>query len=119
MASDKKPKSIDEYIAEFSPDIQEILQKIRATIANAAPDAQEAISYRMPAFRQGAILAYFAAWKNHIGFYPPVSGNEKLKKEVEPYEGEKGNLQFPLNKPIPYDLIERIIKYRVSKLNQE
>lgn len=116
MASAKKPKTIDEYIAGFSPDLQEILEKIRLTIRNAAPNAHEAISYSMPAFKQGVVLVYFAAWKNHIGLYPPVSGNERLKEEVKQYEGEKGNLQFPLNEPIPYDLIERIVSYRVSKL---
>jgi uncharacterized protein YdhG (YjbR/CyaY superfamily) len=109
------PKSIDEYIAAFSPEIQAILQKIRSTVSTAAPDAQEIISYRMPAFAQNGILVYFAAFKKHIGLYPPVSGDANLEKAIAPYAGEKGNLRFPLDQPIPYDLIERIVKLRVKQ----
>lgn len=114
MSSSSRPETIDEYIAGFSPKIREILERIRVTIRKAAPEARETISYQMPAFRQGGILVYFAAWKRHIGLYPPVSGNEALEEEARPYAGEKGNLQFPLDKPVPYDLIERIVKHRVS-----
>ena len=109
------PKNIDEYIAGFSPEVQAILEKIRLTIRKAAPDAQEIISYRMPAFRQKGILAYFAAFKKHIGFYPPVRGNAKLVKAASIYAGKKGNLQFPLDRPIPYGLIESIVKLRVTQ----
>jgi uncharacterized protein YdhG (YjbR/CyaY superfamily) len=109
------PVNIDEYIASFQPDIQAILTKIRSTIRNAAPAAEEVISYRMPAFKLNGILVYFAAFKKHIGLYPPVRGDAKLQKAIAPYAGEKGNLRFPLDQPIPYDLIERIVKLRVKQ----
>jgi uncharacterized protein YdhG (YjbR/CyaY superfamily) len=109
------PKNIDEYIAAFSPEVRTILDRIRRTIHNVAPDAQETISYQIPAFRLNGTLVYFAAFKNHIGFYPPVSGDAKLEKAISPYAGKKGNLQFPLDQPIPYDLIERIVKLRVKQ----
>jgi uncharacterized protein YdhG (YjbR/CyaY superfamily) len=108
------PKTIDEYIALFPPHVQEILQKIRLTVRGVAPDAEEIISYRMPAFRRKGILIYFAAFKNHIGLYPPIKGDPALLKAVAPYAGEKGNLRFPLDEPIPYKLIERIVKFRAS-----
>ena len=109
------PNNIDEYIAAFSPDVQTILERVRLTIHSASPDAQETISYRIPAFTQHGILVYFAAFKNHIGLYPPVSGDAKLEKAISPYAGEKGNLRFPLSQPIPYDLIERIVKLRLKQ----
>jgi len=108
------PESIDEYIAAHPPEIQAILTKIRSTVSAAAPDAQETISYRMPAFTQNGILVYFAAFKKHIGLYPPIAGDANLEKAIAPYAGEKGNLRFPLDQPIPYDLIERIVKLRVK-----
>ena len=111
----KTPTNIDEYIAGFPPEVQAILEKIRLTIQEAAPDAQETISYKIPAFALNGILVYFAAFKKHIGFYPPVRGDAKLAKLLAPFAGPKGNLQFPLGKPIPYDLIERIVKLRVKK----
>jgi len=109
------PVSVDEYIQGFSPEVQAILQKIRQTVREAAPHAQEVISYRMPAVKQNGVLVYFAAFKNHIGFYPPVSGEAGLVKAVAPYAGEKGNLRFPLDKPIPYDLISRITALRAKQ----
>ena len=109
------PKTIDDYIAGFSDDLQEILQKIRMTIREAAPDAEETISYQMPAFKLKGILVYFAAFKKHIGLYPPVTGDEKLMSEVSVYAGPKGNLRFPLDKPIPYALIGEIVKVRVKE----
>jgi uncharacterized protein YdhG (YjbR/CyaY superfamily) len=109
------PKTIDDYISNFDPEVQVILQKIRTTIRDAAPDAQEVISYQMPAFRQNGILVYFAAWKKHIGLYPPITGDAKLEQAAKPYAGEKGNLQFPLDEPIPYNLIARIVKHRVMQ----
>jgi uncharacterized protein YdhG (YjbR/CyaY superfamily) len=108
------PETIDQYIASYPPDVQEILQKIRLTVRGAVPDAEETISYRMPAFRMKKILIYFAAFKNHVGLYPPVKGDAALLKAVAPYAGEKGNLRFPLDQPIPYELIERIVKLRAA-----
>jgi uncharacterized protein YdhG (YjbR/CyaY superfamily) len=109
------PKSIDEYIASFSPEVQAILGRIRLTIRNAAPDARETISYKIPAFTLNGVLVYFAAFKKHIGLYPPVSGDARLEKAISTYAGEKGNLRFPLDQPIPYGLIERIVKLRVKQ----
>jgi uncharacterized protein YdhG (YjbR/CyaY superfamily) len=109
------PKNIDEYIASFSPEVRAILERIRLTIRQAAPDAQETISYKMPAFTQDGMLVYFAAFKKHIGLYPPVRGDAKLEKAIATYAGEKGNLRFPLDQPIPYHLIERIVKLRVKQ----
>ncbi|MBC7982258.1 MAG: DUF1801 domain-containing protein, partial [Candidatus Obscuribacterales bacterium] len=109
------PATIDEYIAAASPDVQAILQKIRKVVRSAAPDAQEAISYQIPAFKLNGVLVYFAAFKKHIGFYPPVSGDARLEKAVSPYAGEKGNLRFPLDQPMRFDLIERITKLRVKQ----
>jgi uncharacterized protein YdhG (YjbR/CyaY superfamily) len=116
MASDRAgPKTMDEYIEAFSPEVQDILQKIRLVVRGAAPDAEEAISYQIPAFKLNGALVYFAAFKKHIGFYPPISGDTRLEKAVSRYAGEKGNLRFPLDQPIPYDLIERITKLRVKQ----
>jgi len=109
------PGSVDEYIAAFSPEVQAILERIRQTARTAAPEAEETISYQMPTLKQGGVLVHFAAFKNHIGLYPPVSGDADLEKAVAPYAGEKGNLKFPLDQPIPYDLIERIVKLRVEQ----
>jgi len=109
------PNSIDEYIAGFPPDVQEILEKIRATIKKAAPDAQEAIKYQMPTFVLNGNLVHFAAFKKHIGFYPVPSGIEKFKKELSLYKGAKGSVQFPLDQPIPFTLISKIVKFRVKE----
>jgi uncharacterized protein YdhG (YjbR/CyaY superfamily) len=108
------PSTIDDYIATFPPDIQEILQRIRATIAKAVPKASEKISYRMPAFALDGDVIYFAAFKKHIGVYPPVR-DAKLKRELARYAGPKGNLQFPLTERIPYALIGRIAKVRAKE----
>jgi uncharacterized protein YdhG (YjbR/CyaY superfamily) len=110
------PKDIDEYIAACSPPARAILERIRRTVRAAVPEAEEVISYRMPAFRLGGILLYFAAFKHHIGVYPPVSGDIELERALSPYAGEKGNLRFPLDQPMRYDLIERIVKLRESQL---
>lgn len=115
MAKVKGPKDIDEYIATFPTEVQIVLVKLRQTIRGAAPDAEETISYQMPAFKQHGILVYFAAWANHIGLYPPISGDKNLETALARYAGPKGNLQFPLSEPIPYDLIERIVKLRVAQ----
>jgi uncharacterized protein YdhG (YjbR/CyaY superfamily) len=110
-----KAKDIGSYISKFPADVQVILEKVRETIRHAAPEATETISYMMPAFRQHGILVYFAAWAKHIGMYPPISGNKTLERAIARYAGPKGNLQFPLDEPIPYDLIERIVKLRVKQ----
>ncbi len=115
MAKPEKPQDIDSYISQFPGDTQAILMKVRTTIRQASPDAKETISYQMPAFKQRGILVYFAAWKKHIGLYPPISGDKSLEKAIAKYAGPKGNLQFPLDEPIPYDLIERIVKLRVKQ----
>ena len=109
------PKSIDDYIAAAPPDVRPILEKIRLIISAAAPGAQEVISYRMPAFRLHGILVYFAAFKAHIGLFPPVSGDASLKRALAPYAGPKGNLRFPFDQPIPYPLIKRIVLLRVKQ----
>ena len=111
----RAPKTIDEYIAGFPPEIQAILQKIRATIHQAAPAATEAIAYQMPTFKLDGNLVHFAAFKNHIGFYPVPTGIEKFKKELAPYKTTKGAVQFPLNRPMPYPLIAKITKFRVKE----
>ena len=109
------PHDIDEYISGFAPEVRLILERIRSTIRRAAPGAQETISYQMPAFRQHGILVYFAAWKKHVGLYPPISGDNALEQAVARHAGPKGNLQFPLDEPVPLDLIERIVKLRVRQ----
>ncbi len=110
------PQNIDEYIAGFPADVQEILQKIRVTIKKAAPKAEEAISYKMPSFHlNGQYLIYFAAYKKHIGLYPVPSGDTDFNKEISAYQAGKGTLQFPLDKPIPYKLIGTIVKVRTNE----
>jgi len=116
MRMDRPPAgSIDEYISGFPPDVQDILQKVRATIKRAAPDAEEAISYQMPTFRLEGNLVHFAAFKKHVGLYPTPSATESFRKELSPYETGKGSIRFPLGKPIPYDLIAKIVKFRVRE----
>jgi uncharacterized protein YdhG (YjbR/CyaY superfamily) len=116
MATDQTtPQTIDEYIAGFPPDVQEILQKIRMTIRHAVPDAEETIKYRMPTFTLHGNLVHFAAFKKHIGFYPVPTGIEQFKDELSTYKGGKGSVQFPLDQPIPFDLISRIVKFRVKE----
>ena len=107
--------TVDEYIAAFSPEVQAILQRVRQTVREAAPEAEEAISYQIPAFKQNGVLVYFAAFKSHIGFYPPVRGDPALAKAVSPYAGEKGNLRFPFNQPVPFELISRITRLRLKQ----
>jgi len=109
-------ETIDEYIETFPDDVKAILQKMRQTIKQAAPGAVEAISYGMPTFKlNGRNLVHFAAFKSHIGFYPIPSGIEAFKDELSPYKQGKGSVQFPLDKPIPYGLVEMIVKYRVKE----
>ena len=116
---DAQFKTIDEYIKASSKDVQGILQRLRLTIRKAAPEAVETISYQMPTFKlNGKGLVYFAAFKNHIGFYPIPSGIEAFKKELSRYKQGKGSVQFPIDKPIPYDLVRRIVRFR-AKENRE
>jgi uncharacterized protein YdhG (YjbR/CyaY superfamily) len=107
--------SIDEYIATFPKETQKILEELRATIKAAAPEAKEKISYQMPAFALKGNLVYFAAWKNHIGFYPTPSGTQEFMQELSIYEGEKGSIKFPIDKPLPLKLIKKIVKFRVAE----
>lgn len=107
-------KSIDEYIAGFPEPVQQMLEQMRATIKKAAPGAEEAIKYAMPTFVFHGNLVHFAAFKNHIGFYPAPMGLEEFKKELSGYKGSKGAVQFPLDKPLPLTLIGKIVKYRVK-----
>lgn len=108
-------KTVDEYIKTFPSEIQIILEKIRKTIRRAAPDAVEIISYQMPTFKLNGNLVHFAAFKNHIGFYPIPSGIEAFKQELSPFVAGRGTLRFPLDKPIPYDLIEKVVTFRVKQ----
>jgi uncharacterized protein YdhG (YjbR/CyaY superfamily) len=108
-------RSIDEYIATFPADIQALLETMRATIRAAAPEAEEKISYQMPTFFLNGNLVHFAAFKNHIGFYPASSGIEAFKDELVAYAGSKGAVRFPLDKPLPLDLVGRIVKLRVAE----
>jgi uncharacterized protein YdhG (YjbR/CyaY superfamily) len=113
-AADQGPKTIDDYIAAAPKPVRPILAKVRDTIRKAAPRAEERISYRMPAYKLNGDAVYFAAFKSHIGLYPPVEGDDDLRAAVAKYANEKGNLRFPLDEPIPYTLIARIVKQRVK-----
>jgi uncharacterized protein YdhG (YjbR/CyaY superfamily) len=107
--------SIDEYIVTCPKDIQKILQEVRATVHAAAPNATEKISYQMPTFYLQGNLVHFAAFKNHIGFYPTPNGIKSFERELSKYKGGKGSVQFPLDQPMPLKLISRIVKYRVAE----
>lgn len=109
----KSVTSIDEYIAGFSPEVQRLLEQVRLTIKAAAPQAQETISYAIPTFSLNGHLVHFAAFKNHIGFYPVPSGVEAFKDELAAFKCGKGSAQFPFNRPLPLDLISRIVEFRV------
>ncbi len=110
-----KPNSIDAYIAGFPEETRVLLEQVRTTIRKAAPAAEEVISYQMPAFKLNGILVYFAAYSKHIGFYPTSSGITAFKKELSAYKGAKGSVQFPIDKPLPLNLISRIVKFRVEE----
>lgn len=110
------PQTIDEYIAGFPNELQKILKKIRTTIRKAAPTAEEKISYQIPTFTlNGKYLIYFAAWKKHVALYPAPRAHEKFKDELAAYEGGKGTVKFPLDRPIPFGLISRIVKFKVKE----
>jgi uncharacterized protein YdhG (YjbR/CyaY superfamily) len=109
------PKDIDDYIARFPRDVRDILENIRVSIRTAAPAAEEKISYQMPTFFLNGNLVHFAVWKSHVGFYPTPSATEKFKKELSVYKGAKGSVQFPLDEPMPYELIGKIVRFRVKE----
>lgn len=109
------PTTVDEYIAQFPEDVQKIMFKIRAVIKESAPDVVEKISYQMPGFFLNGQLVWFAGHRNHIGFYPTGSGIEAFKEELSPYKISKGTVQFPMGEPIPYELISKIVKFRVAE----
>lgn len=110
------PQTIDEYLAGFPSEVQKILKKIRTTIRKTAPAAEEKISYQIPAFvLNGRILIYFAAWEKHVALYPAPRGHEKFKDELAAYKGGKGTVQFPFDRPIPFGLIGRIVKFKVKE----
>lgn len=115
MVKKKVFNTIDEYIQSFPEDIQKQLQELRSAVKNSAPVAEEKISYQMPAFFQKGILVYFAANKKHIGFYPTLSPMKAFEKELKIYKTTKGSIHFPLDKPLPIDLIKRIVKFRVNE----
>jgi uncharacterized protein YdhG (YjbR/CyaY superfamily) len=112
-----KPKleTIDDYVAGFMPEVRDILEKVRQAIRSAAPDARETIKYQIPTFTLNGNLVHFAAFKNHIGFYPAPSGIAKFKKDLAGYKAAKGSVQFPLNQPMPLDLIAKIVRFRVKE----
>lgn len=107
--------TIDDYISQFPPEVQDILETLRKVIQESAPEAKEKISYQMPTFALHGNLVHFAAYKNHIGFYPAPSGIEAFQQELAAYKGAKGSVQFPIDKPLPYELISRIVRYRVAE----
>ncbi len=118
-SSIEKKSSIDEYILQFPENVQAILVKIRAVIKDAAPLAEEKISYQMPTFYMHKNLVHFAAYKHHIGFYPTPAGIEAFKDEISGYKWAKGSVQFPIDKPIPYELIKRMVEFRVRQETKE
>ena len=115
IARKRQFNTIDEYIKTFPEHVQIILEKMRVTIRKAAPEAKETISYQIPTFRLTGNLVHFAGYKNHRGFYPAPSGIEAFKKELSPYKGAKGSVQFPIDKPVPYDLVKKIVLFRVQE----
>ena len=115
-AKQPQPQSIDEYIAGYPEPVQRLLEQVRAVIKAAAPDAQEAIKYRLPTFVLNGNLVHFGAFKNHIGFYPTASGIAKFKDDLSAFENSKGSVQFPLDKPMPLKLITKFVKFRVTEV---
>ena len=114
--ADRAPENIDQYIAGFPPEVQQTLEKLRTAIRKAAPEAEEAIKYRMPTFVLNGNLLHFAAYRNHIGFYPTPSGVEAFKDELSRYKSAKGSVQFPIDQPLPFSLVEKIVEFRVKEV---
>lgn len=109
-------KTIDEYIAKFPKSVRDVLEELRQVIRESAPKAEETISYGIPTFDlKGKHLVHFAAYKNHVGFYPTSSGIKAFKKELSPFKTSKGTVQFPLDKPVPFDIVKKIVKFRVKE----
>jgi uncharacterized protein YdhG (YjbR/CyaY superfamily) len=116
MATSKSQfKTMDEYIARFPRNVRDVLEELRRVIRESAPEAEETISYGIPTFKLNGNLVFFAAYRNHIGFYPTPSAIEAFKKELSPFEQSKGTVRFPLDKPIPFDLVKKIVKFRVKE----
>lgn len=115
-SSKQKAKTVDEYIAMYPGNVQSILKKLRQTIRESASGAQEVISYQIPTFKLNGNLVHFGVFEDHIGFFPTPTGKEAFKKELSKYKGGKGTVQFPLDKPIPYDLVRKIVKFRVIEI---
>lgn len=116
MATPRKQfENMDEYIATFPKNVQDILEKLRRVIKESAPNAKEAISYGIPTFKLNGNLAHFAAFNKHIGFYPTPSAIEAFKQELAPYKQAKGSVQFPIDKPMPFDIVRKIVEYRVKE----
>lgn len=115
MERKKGFKTVDEYIAAFPENIQIILQEMRRVIKETAPEAKEVISYQMPGFKQNGVLVWFAAFRNHIGFFPTALGVEVFKEKLAKYQTSKGTIRFPLDKPIPYELVREIVKFRINQ----
>ncbi len=115
MSPSNRAETIDEYIAMYPENIQRILEKLRQTIRESAPRAEEVISYQIPTFKLNGNLVHFAAFKDHISFFPTSSGREAFKKELSKYKGGKGTIQFQIDKPIPFNLVKRIVKFRVKE----
>lgn len=109
------PENVDEYIASFPALTKKMLKQLRAIIKKNVPKVEESIGYRMPAYKYHGVLVYFAGYKNHIGFYPAPQGIEKFKKELSVYKGAKGSVQFPLDQPLPVQLISKIVKFRAKE----
>lgn len=114
-ANESASSEVDEFIARYPADVQKVLQKIRGIIREVAPEAKETINYGIPTFTLNGNLVHYSALTNHIGFYPTPSGIEKFKKELSKYEGAKGSVKFPLDEPIPYELIRKITEFRVKE----
>jgi uncharacterized protein YdhG (YjbR/CyaY superfamily) len=115
----KAAKTIDEYVSMFPDDIQEILEKMRQIVRASAPKAEETISYQIPTFKLNGNLVHFAAYKDHISFFPTSSAREAFRKELSKYKGGRGTIQFPLDEPIPFDLVRKIVKFRVKENTKE
>jgi len=115
METGLKFKTVDEYFATLTEDTKSILQEVRETVKQAAPQAVDVISYNMPAIKSNGVLVYYAAYKEHIGFYPTASPIKVFENELTPYKWSKGAIQFPINRPMPFDLISKIVKFRVQE----
>ncbi len=117
MMKQTKMTTVDEYILQFPVEVQAILQTLRKSVKDISPEAEEKMSYQMPTYYLKGNLVHFAAYKNHIGFYPTPAGIDAFKDELSDYKSAKGSVQFPIDKPIPFELIKRIVEFRVSEMN--